>query len=256
MSADNYLSKTLELLNKVHSTQLGNIQKAAQVMAKSIAAERAVHMFGSGHAVIPVLDMFPRYGGYVGFHPLMDQRLQWQNVTGSGGAQELIWLERQEGYMEVVMRSHMNELDPRDTMLLYSHSGMNAASIDLALIAKEKGLSVVAVTCLANREINKTKHSGGKSLHDIADIVIDNCAPPEDAVVQVQGMKGPVAATSTVTMVTITMALLAEVSTELAKLGKLPKRNFVSPNVADVPRENNMQVFQDYDRWVRSLAKE
>ncbi len=251
MTADLFLGKAIELLAKIRATQAGNIKQAAQVMADSIATGRAVHLFGSGHAVMPVLDMFPRYGSYVGFHPIMDARLQWQNVTGSGGAQELIWLERQEGYMEVVMRSH--HLDPRDTMLLYSHGGMNAASIDLALIAKNKGLKVVAVTCGANAKINKTKHSGGKALVDLADIVIDNCAPPEDAVISIPGLKGNVAATSTVTSVAITQALLAEVTTLLAERGKLPKRIFVSPNVADVPRHNNVQVFEDYDRWLKSL---
>jgi uncharacterized phosphosugar-binding protein len=251
MTADLFLGKAIELLAKIRATQAENIKQAAQVMADSIAAGRAVHLFGSGHAVMPVLDMFPRYGSYVGFHPIMDARLQWQNVTGSGGAQELIWLERQEGYMEVVMRSH--HLDPRDTMLLYSHGGMNAASIDLALIAKNKGLKVVAVTCVANAKVNKTKHSGGKALVDLADIVIDNCAPPEDAVISIPGLKGNVAATSTVTSVAITQALLAEVTTLLAERGKLPKRIFVSPNVADVPRHNNVQVFEDYERWLKSL---
>ncbi|MBX3065001.1 MAG: sugar isomerase domain-containing protein [Anaerolineae bacterium] len=253
MTADQYLLKGIELLEKVRTTQAGNIQKAAQAMAASIAVGRAVHMFGSGHSVIPVLDMFPRYGSYVGFHPIMDARLQWQNVTGSGGAQELIWLERQEGYMEVVMRSHKHKLDSRDCMLLYSHSGMNAASIDLALIAKAQGLTVIAVTCGPNSAVNKPTHSSGKPLHAIADIVIDNCSPVEDAIISVDGMKGNVAASSTLTFIAITQALLAEVTTELGKQGKLPPRAFVSPNVADVPKDNNMQVFVDYDAWVESL---
>lgn len=253
MTADMYFDKALDLLTKVRTTQAEPLRKAAVVMAESIAVGRAVHVFGSGHSVIPVLDLFPRYGSYVGFHPIMDARLQWQNVTGSGGAQELIWLERQEGYIEVMMRSYRHQLDPRDTMLLYSHGGMNAAAIDLALMAKQKGLTVVAVTCVANRAINTPAHSGGKALHDIADIVIDNCAPPEDAVINVEGLMGPVAATSTLTMVAITMALLAEVTSELAARGKLPERNFVSPNVAGVPKENNIRVFEDYDRWIASL---
>jgi len=251
MSSDLYLQKLQELIARLQSTQAGNIKKAGEAMAASIAAGRAVHMFGSGHAVMPVLETFPRYGSYVGFHPIMDARLQWQNVTGSGGAQELIWLERQEGYMEVVMRSH--HLDPRDCMVLFSHSGMNAASIDLALISKRNGLTVIAVTSVANRAVNKTKHSGGKSLHDVADIVIDNCVPPEDALISIEGLRGNVAGASTVMFLTVANALLAEVTAGLARRGKLPERVFVSPNVAGVPPDNNAQVFQDYDRWVKGL---
>lgn len=251
MSGDLYLQKIQELVAKLHTTQAENIRKAGEAMAASIAVGRAVHLFGSGHAVMPVLDTFPRYGSFVGFHPIMDARLQWQNVTGSGGAQELIWLERQEGYMEVVMRSH--HLDPRDCMVLFSHSGMNAASIDLALMSKKKGLTVIAVTSVANRAVNKTKHSGGKPLHDIADIVIDNCVPAEDAMISIDGLKGNVAGASTVMFLTIASTLIAEVASQLAKRGKLPERVFVSPNVAGVAPDNNAQVFQDYDKWVKSL---
>ncbi len=251
MTADLFLTKLQEFLEKVRTTQADNIKKAAKAMADSISVGRAVHLFGSGHAVMPVLDTFPRYGAYVGFHPIMDARLQWQNVTNSGGAQELIWLERQEGYMEVVMRSH--HLDPRDTMVLFSHSGMNAASIDLALMSKKQGLTVVAVTCAANRAVNKTKHSGGKPLHDIADIVIDNCVPPEDAVIGVKGLKGKVAGTSTIMFISIAQALVAETTVLLGERGKLPDKVFVSPNVQGVGPENNQQVFQDYDKWLRVL---
>jgi len=251
MTADLFLTKLQEYLEKVRATQADNIKQAATAMADSISVGRAVHLFGSGHAVMPVLDTFPRYGGYVGYHPIMDARLQWQNVTNSGGAQELIWLERQEGYMEVVMRSH--HLDPRDTMVLFSHSGMNAASIDLALMSKKQGLTVVAVTCAANRAINKPKHSGGKPLHDIADIVIDNCVPPEDAIIGVEGLKGKVAGTSTIMFISIAQALVAETTVLLGQRGKLPDKVFVSPNVQGVGPENNQQVFQDYDKWLRTL---
>jgi uncharacterized phosphosugar-binding protein len=227
------------------------IQKAAQAMAKSISIGRAVHLFGSGHSVIPVLDIFPRYGSYPGFHPVMDPRLMWFNITGPGGARELLWLEREEGYIKNVLLSH--KLDPRDTIVVFSHGGMNAAPIEMALEAKAKGLTVVAVTSMANRKINKPGHSSGKSLHDVADIVIDNCAQPEDAMVSIEGLKGKVAASSTLASVSISMALVAETTGELAKLGKLPERVFVSPNVVGVPKSNNEDVFRDYEKFEASL---
>lgn len=251
MSANVYLNEAINLINKIQTTQMENLQKAGEVMATSIAAGRAVHAFGSGHSVISVMDLFPRYGSYVGFHPIMDPRLMWSNVVGPGGARELLWLERVEGYVRNVLLSH--RLDPRDSMLVYSHGGMNAAPIEMALQAKGAGLTVIAVTSVANRALNEPKHSSGKSLHDVADIVIDNCSPPEDAVVEVAGLLGKVAATSTLTGVAVTMALVAETTAALARMGKLPERVFVSPNVPGVEKDHNEQVFIDYERFQDSL---
>jgi uncharacterized phosphosugar-binding protein len=251
MSANQYLIESEKILEKIRTTQIEAIQKAAQAMAKSIACGRAVHLFGSGHSVIPVLDIFPRYGSYPGFHPVMDPRLMWFNITGPGGARELLWLEREEGYIKNVLLSH--KLDPRDTMVVYSHGGMNAAPIEMALEAKAKGVMVVAVTSVENRKINKPGHSSGKSLHDVADIVIDNCAPAEDALISIEGLTGKVAASSTLAAVSISMALVAETTAELAKLGKLPERLFVSPNVVGVPKSNNEEVFQDYQKFEADL---
>jgi uncharacterized phosphosugar-binding protein len=251
MSANEYFTRFSEIIEKVHSTQMGNIQEAARACAQSIASGRAAHAFGSGHSVIPVLDLFPRYGSYVGFHPIMDPRLMWFNVTGPGGARELLWLERTEGYIRQVLLSY--NLDPRDSILIYSHGGLNAAPIEMALAAKEKGLTVIAVTSVANRQINQPTHSSGKSLHDAADIVIDNCCTPEDALVEVGGRPERVGGSSTIAAMIITQALMAETTAELAKLGKLPERIFVSPNVPGIPADNNLRVFEDYEAFIRGL---
>ncbi len=251
MSASEYLRRAGQLLDTIHRTQMGVIQQAAQACAASIAADRAVHFFGSGHSVIPVLDLFPRYGSYVGLHPIMDPRLMWFNITGPGGARELLWLERAEGYVEQVLLSH--HLDPRDSMIVYSHGGLNAAPVEMALAAKEKGLTVIGVTCVANRRINQPTHSSGQSLHDVADLVIDNCCPPEDALIPVEGRPEKVGASSTLAVVAITMALLAEITAELVKRGKTPSRIFVSPNVQGVDRDNNLQVFRDYMAFEKRL---
>jgi uncharacterized phosphosugar-binding protein len=253
MSAAVYFSEINRILHTLQTTQAGAIAQAGQLMAASIAAGRAVHVFGSGHSVIPVMDFFPRYGAYPGFHPIMDPRLMWTNVVGPGGARELLWIERQEGYVRNILLSH--HLDPRDTLIVYSHGGMNAAPIEMALAGKERGLKVIAVTCAANRKLNTPTHSSGKALHDIADLIVDNCSPPEDALVPVEGLVGNVSASSTVTSVVVTMALLAETTAVLATLGKLPARVFVSPNVPGVEKRNNERVFEDYMRFEAGLAE-
>jgi len=251
MSAETYLEQVGELVARIKGTQLSAIQEAARQMADSIEVGRAVHLFGSGHSVLPVLDIFPRYGSFVGLHPIIDPRLMWFNVVGPGGAQELLWLEREEGYVANILRSY--NLDSRDTMVVFSHGGLNAAPVEMALAAKEQGLTVVAVTSMANYRISKPTHSSGKHLADVADIVIDNCAIPDDAVVSIEGRREKVAATSTVAVITISMSLVAEVARELAAR-EVPFSTFVSPNVAGVDAEHNRRVFLDYAAFSRRIG--
>jgi uncharacterized phosphosugar-binding protein len=123
----------------------------------------------------------------------------------------------------------------------------------MALAAKEAGLTVVGVSSADNRKINQPKHPSGKALQDIADILIDNCSPAEDALVDIDGVTGRVAASSTFTFVSIAMALIAETATEMARRGQPPERVFVSPNVKGVSKTNNEEVFRDYEKFERSL---
>ena len=107
-----------------------------------------MHLFGSGHSVFPVQDMFPRYGAFPGFRPLMDMRLMCTNVTGSGGAKGLLWLERREGYAAVLFENE--PIRSGDVMLVFSHGGLNAAGIEVLQEAKKSGLTTAAITSMDN----------------------------------------------------------------------------------------------------------
>ena len=241
MSAEKYFELAQKVYDRIRSTQLANIQKAGGFAADSIARGGLVHLFGSGHSVIPVLDVFPRYGSFAGFHPLMDSRLMWTQVLGSGGVRELLQLERTEGYVRPFLSNF--KFEPIDTMVVYSHGGLNAAPIEVALHAKSLGLKVVVVTSLDNARIARATHSSGKKLADLGDAVIDNCCPPEDSLVEIAGV--PVAASSTFAVIAISMALVAETAAQLDARG-VKFRAFVSPNVTTVGPDNNRQVFDDY----------
>lgn len=250
MSAKQYFDRASAILTKIASTQTPKIVEAAGYFADSIAAGRVVHLYGSGHSVLPVQDIFPRYGGYVGWHPLQDPRLMWMAPTGPGGAPELLWLERQEGYVEHFLRSF--DLQPQDSMLVFSHGGLNAAPLEVARHAREKGLKVVVVTSMENYRTRASTHSSGKKMADFAHVAIDNCCPPEDAVVSVEGVTGPVGASSTLAAVSIAMALVSETAAQLAARG-IHVRPFVSPNVTDAPKDTNDRVYDLYRERVRGL---
>ncbi len=244
MSAEVYYQKIVEVLNQIRSTQMEKIRQAGDVMASAIAAGKRVYLFGSGHSVIPVLDVFPRYGSFVGFFPLYDPRLMWFNVIGPGGARELLWLERKEGYAEVFLQSY--PLVAGDCLLVFSHGGLNAAPIEMALEARKKGLTVVSVSSLANYQLARPTHSTGNKLADASDIPIDNCVAPEDSQVDV-GWPEKVAAGSTVASVFIAMSLVAEVGARLAARGIHPP-TYVSPNVPGIEKDHNQQVFVAFSR--------
>ena len=250
MSAIQYDERIRGVLDRIRNTQFGKIQEAGALFASAIAARRAVYLFGSGHSVIPVMDVFPRYGSFVGFVPLCDPRLMWWNVVGPGGARELLWLERKEGYVEVFLQSF--PLGEGDALLVFSHGGLNAAPIEAALYARSRRLKVVTVSSLANAEVAKASHSSGKRLSDLADVTIDNCVPSEDALVDV-GRKEKLAAGSTIAAVYVAMALVAETGARLVERGFEPA-TFVSPNVSGAETDHNQKVFEAHARRLRDRA--
>lgn len=250
---ETYQKEITGVLDRLWQTQTPKLRQAAGWMADAIAAGGLVHVYGSGHSVLPVMDIFPRYGSYAGFHPMMDSRLMWTSVLDAGGVHELLWLERTEGYAKIFLETQ--DLGSGDVVLIFSHGGVNAAGIDVALESKRRGLKTVCVTSLDNARQKTATHSSGKKLVDACDLVIDNCVPAEDALVAVEGVAGKVAAGSTVAAVTIGMALVAEVAAQLRQRGVTP-RPFVSPNVKAVGPENNAQVFADYrERRARHAAR-
>lgn len=248
MSLNKYREQVTKVLERIWATQTGSIEKAAAMMAESIAAGGLVHLFGSGHSVLPVQDVFPRYGSFPVFRPLMDARLQWQNVLGSGGAKGLLWLERREGYAKVLFENE--PIRKGDVMVVFSHGGMNAVGIEVAMEARERGLKVVAITSMDNQGRSTSTHSSGRKLSEVADVVIDNCVPAEDALVAIEGWKAPVAAGSTVAFVTIANSIVAEVAAQIGRRGMTPPV-FVSPNVPGIPADNNPQVFAAYEKALR-----
>lgn len=254
MSAETYLTRVGRILDEIQSTQLPTIKAAAVKMADSIQSGGRVYLFGSGHSVIPVMDVFPRYGGFVGFFPLYDPRLMWTNVIGPGGARELLWLERQEGYAKIFLQSF--PLESRDSMIVFSHGGLNAAPIEVAQEARRLGLTVITVSSHANARSRKASHSSGQKLSDVAHFAIDNCTPPEDALVDV-GQIEKVAAGSTLAAIAVAMSLVAETAARLAERGGVPP-TFVSPNVEGVKPghlENVYQAFTDFYYARTSVGK-
>ena len=213
MLAKQWLSNARNIMDKIEETQMDNIRKAAEVMADTIEAGRWVHTFGCGHATLPIEEMYPRIGGFVGFHPMIELPLSFfTRITGEMGVHQFVFLERVEGYGVEIMKGY--NFDPRDTMWVFSHSGINNVNIDVAIEAKKKGMKVIAFGSAAAAKGKQTRHSSGKTIFDIAHIVVDTCAPVEDASVPLKNHKdkiGPVSTMAFITSVWMTVTTVAEI---------------------------------------------
>lgn len=216
MLAKQWLGNAREIMTRIEETQMENISKSAELMADTIECKRWVHTFGCGHATLPIEEMYPRIGGFVGFHPMIELPLTFfTRITGEMGVHQFVFLERVEGYGKEIMKGY--DFDKRDIMWLFSHSGINNVNIDIALEARDKGMKVIVFGAAAAAKGRKTRHSCGKTIFELADVVVDTCAPLEDASVPLKNHQdkiGPVSTMAFVTCVWMTITTVAEILAE------------------------------------------
>jgi uncharacterized phosphosugar-binding protein len=248
-----YLNALIERLEEVRDTQADAIDRAAEACAASIGTDKLVFSFGTGHGALPALEMFPRTGTIVGFRPIVESTMiSFHRVWGDMGARQYRFIHAVEGYGRAILRSH--HLDPGDSIVLFSHSGVNAVILDIALGAKEKGLTVIAVTSLPHSSASPSRHSSGKRLFEVADIVIDTRANLADATIRIEGLDEPVGANSTSVAVAVAHAIVAATAEKLVRRGVKPFV-MVNPNTAGKEAANTAND-RNYDElWRRLRAR-
>jgi len=213
MLAKQWLENVRNVMNRIEETQMGNIRLAAEAMASSIESERWVHTFGCGHATLPIEEMYPRIGGFVGFHPIIELPLSFfTHITGEMGVHQFVFLERVEGYGVEIMKGY--NFDKHDIMWLFSHSGINNVNIDIALEARKEGMKVIVFGSAEEAKGKNTRHSCGKTIFELADIIVDTCVPLEDASVNLKDHRdkiGPVSTMAFISCVWMTITSVAEI---------------------------------------------
>ena len=219
--AKQFLDGAQTILEKIRSTQLEAIGRAAEICAVSIASGGLVHLFGTGHSRIPVEEIFPRHGSFPGFHPIVELSLtNHTQVVGANGQRQAMYIEKLEGFGEVILRNFV--FGPHDSFMVFSNGGVNGVVIDVALGAQARGMPVIAVISVEHCHASSARHSSGKRLIDIADVTIDNCSPAGDALVHVPGLEYPVGPSSTVGYAIVVNALKCLVAAELTRRGQPP----------------------------------
>jgi uncharacterized phosphosugar-binding protein len=216
-----WLPQARLLLDRIAETQTEALEQASRICADAIAAEGLVHLFGTGHSRIPVEEMFPRYGSYPGFHPIVELSMTFHTqVVGANGQRQAMFIERVEGLAETILENF--RLAPPDAAIVFSANGLTAVPVELAIGARRRGLPVVAVTSLAQSEAGESEHSSGTRLYDHADVVLDLCTPPGDAMVEIERLAAPVGPGSTLAAVAIVNEIKVGTAALLVERGAMP----------------------------------
>ena len=246
-----YLDQCRSLLDTAVA-QEETIAQAAALFAETILAGRMVHCFGSGHSRILVEEMWPRYGSFPGFNPIVELSLSFHNlVVGANGQRQAMFLENVHGLAARILRNY--DLSPKDTALVASSSGCNLVPIEMAEEFKRRGVKVVAILSKAHSEASRSQRRDGRKLQDFADIVLDTGAPVGDALIEVPGLDTPVGPGSTIGGCLLINAIKVEVAALLTEAGKPPT---VLTAPALVGNEKASQLFESaYDEHARRLAK-
>ena len=248
---DDYLKKCEEIVQTIRE-QKKEIQQTAALFARTILAGRMVHVFGTGHSRVMVEEMWPRYGSFPGFNPIVELSLTYHNnVVGANGQRQAMYLENVPGLAERILRNF--SLSETDTALIISSSGCNVVPIEMAELFQKKKIKVVALITKQHSAKSTSKRADGKKLSHFADIVLDTGAPAGDSMIYIDGLDTPVSPGSSVGGIIIVNSIKAEVARLLTAAGQPPK---VLTASSVINAERAKQLFEEaYDEHARRLAE-
>jgi len=240
------------LLERIRDTQAEAMESAAQACAGAIAADGLVHLFGTGHSRIPVEEMFPRYGSFPGFHPIVELSMTYHtDVVGSNGQRQAMFIERVPGLAEVILENF--SFGRQDVMMIFSANGLSAVPVEMARGARRRGLAVIAVTGVTQSLAGELDPAVGGRLLDEADLVIDLCTPEADAMVTLPGLDTPVGPGSTLAYVAIVNSLKVRIAELLTERGMMPP---VITRASVVGAERSRALFDSaYREHARRVAR-
>lgn len=243
-ASQSYLDETLKLLTQVRDTQTAAIHEAAELVAGAVSAGGLVHTFGTGHSHLLAEELFYRAGGLGQINPILVDALMLH-----AGAARSTRLERLSGLADALIDDE--PIGPDDVMIVISNSGGNATCVEMALAARSRGMSTIAVTSMRHSTAAGARQREGHRLHEVVDVVLDNQGEPGDAFLTFEGSQVRVGPTSTVVGAAMLNAVVAEAVDLLIHRGHVPDV-FASSNLANGD-EVNQALITRYAPRVRSL---
>ncbi len=197
-----YFSNLMRILSEVTEKQMPAIDKCSEAFAAALKNDRTIFLFGTGHSHMLAEELFYRAGGLVKLQPVLETSLMLHE-----SASKSTEIERLQGYAEILFNSYNMKKD--DVIVIASNSGRNGIPVDMALLAKEKGLTVIALTSISHSKAGASRHKSGKRLFELADIVLDNMGELGDASVAFPELGRKACPTSTSVGAAILQAVVA-----------------------------------------------
>lgn len=211
-----YFTKLRELVDRIESSQAEPIAQAAKVVSDAMSAGHCIHVYDTGHMLDS--ELINRAGGFAAFHAL---RLRFEVDNAVRERPELAEKDRNlEGLAAFALKA--SKALPGDVLIIGSVSGKSVLPVDLALAAKAMGMYVIAMTSVSYSSMLKGEHSSGLRLFEAADLVMDNCAPPLDAMVEAPGLEAAICPASGISAAAIMWAVTAQATENLLAIGKPP----------------------------------
>ena len=234
MSNNKVFNVVRSLVNDIEATQMDNIEAAAKAVAQCVKDGHIIQAWGSGHSAAGAMEVAHRAGGFIPSKRLMEpSNGQYEGVEDVGTV-----------FMKKV------DVRPGDVVFIISNSGRNPLCLDIALGCKAKGGLIIGVTALEASKDLKPKHSCGKNLYEVSDIVLDNRVPEGDSCIELDGFDGKVCGMSMITTSVLIQAVMYRAMEMLIADGITPPV-YMSQNV-DGGREFNENLEKQYiDRLYR-----
>lgn len=237
--ANTYLSTVMELLARLQNEEMDTVDQAAKLIADAIEEGHSLFAFGCTHSSLPIQDLVYRAGGLMLVNPLFGPGITALDIKPTTISSAM---EQMEGYAKVILDN--SPIKPGDILILVSVSGRNAVPVELAQLAKERGIKVIGVTSREYSAAVSSRHSSGKKMNDFVDILLDNKAPKGDAVLQAEGVPQRFTPVSGVTSIALLQALIAATIDNLLSRGIVPPI-FLAANV-DGGKEYNARLLAQY----------
>lgn len=234
-SSERFYHEVSSLLARIASSQQESIREAASLIADSIASDGILYLLGSGHSLAVAMEGYYRAGGLAAVDVIHDPTF--------GRA------ERVEGYAETLLKDY--NITSGAVVVIISNSGRNALPVEVAMLCRERDIKTVAITSLRHTKSVSSRHSGGKRLFEIADVVIDNCGVSGDAILDIEGLPGRACPTSGIAGMFIVESIIAQVIEDLLRRGETPPV-LMSANV-DGGDEHNEKLLARYRARIRGI---
>ena len=240
--ANKYLDTAIKLLARIQAEESDAIDQSARLIADAIEQGHCLFAFGCTHSSLPIQDLVYRAGGFMLVNPIFGPGIAALDIKPTTISSAM---EQMPGYAKVILDN--SPIKSGDVLILVSVSGRNAVPIELAQLAKERGIKVIGVMSREYSEAVTSRHPSGKKMYDFADILLDNKAPKGDAILESKDVPQRFSPVSGVTSTALLQALIAATIEELLSRGIVPPI-FLAANVDGGAEYNARLIKQYHDR--------